>query len=106
MGNHCPHVGRNKRAWARQEEIVLPDVRARVCVVIDRVVVAARAHVRDGQVGVPGRDVRVEDVQTPAVPTKVEEFRVRGLDPQGVAVAAGGAAVELKKIQEAFFRDQ
>lgn len=73
-----------------------PDVRARVGVIRLDAVVGGVAHPGDSEVGVPGCDDRVEDVEVSAMSAQVEEHIVGGLDPQGVAVAARLAAVELR----------
>lgn len=78
------------------DSAAVPDVGARVRVVFLSGVVSSIARARDGQVGVPGRDDRVEDIDASAVPPKVEELRVCGQDPQGVTVPTGLAAVKLK----------
>lgn len=74
-----------------------PDVRARLRIVGLDAVVGGVAHAGDREVGVPGRYDRVEHVDVPAVPAQVENLRVGGLDPQGVTVSAGRAAVELRQ---------
>lgn len=58
-----------------------PDVRARVSVVGFDAVVGGVANAGGGQVGVPGGDNRVQNIEAAAVAAQVEVQVVRGLDP-------------------------